>query len=479
MPGSTHTQSHVPPTSLTRQVGLGSGVSLNMMNMIGVGPFITLPLVVGAMGGPQAMLGWILGALIAVCDGLVWAELGATMPQAGGSYAFLREIYGREHLGRLVSFLYVWQTGFSAPLSIASGCIGLSQYASYLWPRLANKVVATGPLSHLHYTSLLAAGTCLFIVGLLYRNVRTVTRMGWVLWAGVLLTMGAVIAAGFSHFNPALAFTLPPHAFTLTPSFFMGLGAATLITTYDYWGYYTVCLLGGEIRDPGRNIPRAVLLSIAIVAALYLLMNLSVFGVIPWREMAGATGSHQPLAVVAVMMQRAFGSTAARVLAGLVMWTAFSSVFSLLLGYSRVPYAAALDGNYFRVFARLHPKHGFPYVSLLALGAAATLFCLFDLTHVIAALVSIRIILQYVLQQIGVVLLRVRQPDRLRPFRLWLYPLPPLFALVGFVFILFSRPNASREFLFGIVVAVSGAILYFIRASVRKEWPFSRTPSSV
>src|ERR1700761_6125410 len=107
-----------PEPKLTRQVGLGSAVSLNMLNMVGVGPFITLPLVVSAMGGPQAFLGWILGALIAVCDGLVWAELGATMPEAGGSYAFLRGIYGEHTGGRLASFIYTWQLCFSAPLSI-------------------------------------------------------------------------------------------------------------------------------------------------------------------------------------------------------------------------------------------------------------------------------------------------------------------------------------------------------------------------
>ena len=229
------------------------------------------------MGGPQAMLGWLLGALIAVCDGLVWAELGAAMPEAGGSYAFLREIYGRNGAGRWASFLYIWQLGFSAPLSIASGCIGLAQYAAYLWPALRRPILG---LSHLHYTSLLAAGTCLLIVAMLYRNLSTITRLAWVLWAGVLLTIGSVILAGVTHFH-ASQLAMPAGAFHLTPAFFQGLGAATLIATYDYWGYYTVCFLGGEVREPGRTIPRAILISIAIVAALYLLMNISVLGVIP------------------------------------------------------------------------------------------------------------------------------------------------------------------------------------------------------
>jgi APA family basic amino acid/polyamine antiporter len=470
-----HAPASAPAATLARQVSFGSALSLNMMNMIGVGPFITLPLVVIAMGGPQAMLGWVLGALIAICDGLVWAELGAMMPQAGGSYAYLREIYGRESGGRLASFLYVWQLGISAPLSIASGCIGLAQYAAYLWPGLANSVsgAGSGPGS-LKYTSLLAAGSCVATVGLLYRNVRSITRMAWVLWAGVLLTIGGVIAAGFTHFNPAQAFSFPPGAFHLGGAFFTGLSAATLIATYDYWGYYNVSFLGGEIRDPGKAIPRAILISIFVVAALYLLMNVSVLGVIPWQEMNSSVRAQGKFAIVAVVMQRTFGGVAARAIAVLVMWTAFASVFALLLGYSRVPYAAAVDGNYFRIFARLHPVGGFPTVSLLALGGAATFFCFFDLSHVIAALVAIRIILQFLPQHLGVILLRAREPERARPFRMWLYPLPPLLAAAGFVFVLVKRPNAVIELRYGAAIAASGLLLYLIRARQRGEWPFRR-----
>jgi len=453
------------PSQLKRQLSLGNAVSLNMMNMIGVGPFITLPLVVAAMGGPQAILGWVLGALIAMCDGLVWAELGAAMPEAGGSYAFLREIYGRHGAGRLISFLYIWQLGFTAPLSIASGCIGLAQYAAYLWP-----VMNAPVFGHLRLLSLVAAATCITAVALLYRNVGTIARMAWVMTAGVLLTIGAVIVAGVTHFHPALL-AVPQGVFILNAGFFEGLASATLLATYDYWGYYAVCFLGGEVKNPGRTIPRAVLWSIAIVAVLYLAMNVSVSGVIPTAEMTRASSAK--FAVVAVLMERTFGGTPAKVLALLVMWTAFASVFSLLLAYSRAPYAAAVDGNYFRAFARLHARHKFPNVSLLALGAVATVFCFFNLSQVIAALVAIRILLQYVLQQVGVIVLRVREPGMQRPFRMWLYPLPPLFALAGFLFILFSRADASREMIYAAVIAATGTGLYLLRAYRRREWPFA------
>jgi len=456
--------------TLERGLGLGSAVSLNVMNMIGVGPFITLPLVVAAMGGSQAIFGWLLGAALAICDGMVWAELGAAMPEAGGSYAFLREIYGREGAGRWISFLYIWQLGFSAPLSIASGCIGLADYAAYLWPQL-NGAVFSG---HVSLVSLVAAGTCALSVVLLYRNLTVIARMAWVMTGGVLLTIGAVIVAGATHFHPAML-AVPHGAFTLNAGFFEGLGAATLLATYDYWGYYTICFLGGEVRDPGRTIPRAVLWSIALVAVLYLSMQVSVLGVIPVRELTHA-GEAQ-FAVVAVLIQRTLGATAARVVALMVIWTAFASVFSLLLGYSRVPYAAALDGNYFRAFARVHPRHRFPDVSLVTMGIVSAVFCFFDLGAVIAALVAIRILLEFIMQQIGVIVLRVKRPEMPRPFRMWLYPWPPLLALAGFLFIVFSRKAASRELLDAAVVGATGSLIYFARAWRRGEWPFKRLRS--
>jgi APA family basic amino acid/polyamine antiporter len=459
-----------PPTEsphLERRIGLASAVSLNMMYMIGVGPFITLPLIVAAMGGSQALLGWLLGAAIAVCDGLVWAELGAAMPEAGGSYAFLREIYGREGAGRYASFLYIFQLGFSAPLSMASGCIGCAEFAAFLFPGLRTPLLTAWPHGPA-WTSVLAACVCMVIVVMLYQDIRTILRMAWVLWAGVMAAMATVLFAGFTHFHPALL-QMSSHALAPSAGFFAGLGSATLIATYDYWGYYNVCFLGGEIKSPGKTIPRAILLSIAAVATLYIAMNVSVLGVIPAKEL-GRTA-------VADMVARTLGPKAGVAIACLIMWTAFSSVFALLMGYSRVPYAAALDGNYFRIFAHLHPKRHFPDVALVALGAVATVFCFLSLAQAIAALVVIRIVLQYVLQQTGVIVLRIRRPEMVRPFRMWLYPLPPVLALAGFGFMLISRPGARREFLYAVVVAVVGTALYMIRARMRREWPFRMNPS--
>ncbi len=448
--------------SLVRDIGLGSATALNMNDMIGVGPFITLPLIVGAMGGPQAMLGWILGALFALCDGMVWAELGAAMPQSGGSYFYLREIYGREKLGRLISFLFIWQLSFSAPLSIASGAIGLAGYASYFWPGLGHggaKILAM---------VVVAAATAL-----LYRKIGRIAWISKFLWIGVMATIAWVIVAGFTHFDAHRAFDFPPGAFALSHRFFLGMGSAMLIATYDYWGYYNVSFLGGEVRDPAKTIPRALLLSILLVGCLYMLMNISVLGVVPWREM----GQDGGLYVISIFMQRIYGTWAANLVTVLVMWTAFASVFSLMLGYSRVPYAAALDGNYFKTFARVHPQDRFPYVSLLALAAVALLCCFLPLANVIAALVVIRIMLQFLVQAVGLIVLRIQRPDLPRPFRMWLYPIPALLAIAGFLFILFSRKNFEREIRYAAVILVVGLIVYMVRAWRNREWPMAAARS--
>ena len=470
---------------LAREVGLLEATALNMIDMIGVGPFITMPLIVHAMGGPQAMLGWILGAFFAMCDGQVWAELGASMPEAGGSYAYLKQSFGAQKLGRMISFLFVWQLIFSAPLSIASGCLGVAQYASYLWPSLATTHF-NHPLSLMlplvgkfevrvliTNGTFLAMAVCGLAVLLLYRRINVIGRLSKFLWVGVIGTMLWVIFAGLTHFNAAQAFSFPPDAFHFSTGFMTGLGSAMLIAYYDYWGYYNVCFLGAEIRQPERNIPRAILWSIALVSVLYLVMNTSMLGVVPWQEMDHAAASGAQSFVASTVLQRTTGAWAGKTAAVLIMWVAFASVFSLLLGYSRVPYAAATDGNYFRAYAKLHPKGQFPYVSLLTLGGVAALFCMFRLIDVITGLVVIRITVQFLMQILGLLLLRWRRPDFPRPFRMYLYPLPALLALVGFVYVLFVRKGSLRDLSYALVIVAVGLGIFLVRARLRKEWPFS------
>ena len=459
--------------TLERRIGLRSAVLFNMLEMIGVGPFITLPLVIAAAGYRLSVWAWVLGAVVAVADGLVWAELGAAFPRAGGSYAFLREIYGPERAGNWLSFLYVWQLSFSAPLSIASGCIGLSSFLAWFWPGLDGAPLASLPA--LHYANFTAAGACLLVTALLYRNLSQVTRLAWVLFAGVMAAIAGVIASGFAHAAAMGGWAMPIGPRLGVGLALGGLAQATLITTYDYWGYYNITFLGSEVKRPERTIPRAILLSVFFVAAFYVVMNLaalpSVRGVV--GSMGAQAGTSVRLQLVAQIAQSAFGAWVGRLMAALIIWTAFASVFSLLLGYSRVPYAAARDGNYFSFLAAVHPRHGIPHRSLIALGLVAAAFCFLTLTQAITLLVITRILLQFFLQHIGVMLLRAQRPGLDRPFKMPLYPLPPLVAIGGFVFMLVNRSHALEGLAVAAGIAIVGSLIYLFRARRTGQWPFA------
>ncbi len=438
---------------LRRDLGLVQATSLAITDMIGIGPFITIPLFLGTMGGPQAMIGWFLGATLAFCDGLVWAELGAAMPKAGGSYNYLREAFGPASYGRWFSFMVVWQVIFSAPLSVASGSIGFANYFHYLVPSLPEWSIRV-------FASLIP----LVLILVLYRRIREIGNLSVVLLVGVLGGCFWIILSGLPHLNAERVLDFPPDAFRMDFTFFVGLGAATLFAMYDYFGYYNVCYLAEEIREPARVIPRAMLFSILTVAAIYILMNLSILSVIPWREVQGNKF------IASTYIETLQGVGAGNVMTVLMLWIAFSSVFSVLLGYTRIPYAAAVDGNFFSAFARLHPKGDFPYVSLITLGLIASAFSLLKLTEVIGSLVAIRVSTQYLPQALGFFALRFRRPDMPRPFRMWFYPLPGLAIIAGWIYILAT--SKLRSLLIAIAVFVVGSAAFFVRARMQRQWPF-------
>jgi amino acid transporter len=460
--------------ALERRIGLRSAVLFNMLEMIGVGPFITLPLVIAAAGFRLSVWAWLLGAAIAVADGLVWAELGALFPRAGGSYAFLREIYGPNRAGNWLSFLYVWQLSFSAPLSIASGCIGLASFLAVFWSGIDSAPVAAFPV--LHFSNLAAAVVCLLVTWMLYRKLSIVTGMAWVLFVGVLAAIAGVIASGFAHASALGGWHMPAApALAAVPGFSKamgGLAQGTLLATYCYWGYYNITFLGSEVKRPQKTIPRAILLSVLFVAAFYLTMNLAILPSLGRTAEPTAASAVVRVQLVADIARSAFGGWAGYTIAALIVWTAFSSVFSLLLGYSRVPYAAARDGNYFRLLAAVHPRHGIPHRSLVALGLVAAAFCFLTLTQVITLLVITRILLQFFLQHVGVMLLRAQHPELDRPFKMPLYPLPPLMAMAGFVFMLVNRSHAIEGLAVAVGIALSGTAIYLWRASKLGQWPF-------
>ena len=469
------------PPSLVRGIGLTTAINLNVLNMIGVGPFITLPLMVVALGN-RALLGWILGAALALCDGMVWAELGTRFPESGGSYLYLNRLYGVQRWGRLLSFLYIWQLTFSAPLSTASGAVGLSQYAAYLWPSLNlswfTYEVGSGGWFHVRLAvtlgSMVAMLACGLATFLIYNGIQAVGRISRVLSIGVLLAIVWVIVSGLAHMGAAAGHTTGFSAEHGVGGFSAGL----LIAIYNYGGYYNICFLAGEVKDPRRVIPRAVFWSILTVASLYVFLNISVLQVIPVHEFLTSGAISTRSSVIAVVMQRLYGPWAGEVMAVLIVWTAFASVFAVLLGYSRVPYAAAVDKNYFASFATLHKTKRFPTVSLLVLGAVSVFFCLFRLPDLIAALIITRIVFQFLLQAVGLVAFRSRLGGQPNPFKMPWYPLPALLAIVGFLFVLVHGKNLSKEIEFAAGLLLTGLTIYGVRAFIEKEWPFKQSAPS-
>jgi len=450
-------QEHVGAIPLERGLGLKEAVALNMIEIVGIGPFVVSSLVIRAMGGPQALIAWLAGALLAVLDGFVWSELGAAMPRAGGTYVFLREAYGPGRWGRLMSFLFVWQTLFQAPLSIASASIGFAKYAGYLHPLTSLQAKA------------LSGALVVFIAFLLYRRITTIGKISVLLWVGVVGTMVWLIWGGARHFDAKIAFDFPPGAFHLSWLWFAGLGSAMVSTIYSYWGYYNICHLGSEIKDPERNIPRGIFLSILGITILYLAMQTSILGVVPWREAQNSDF------IASLLVERLYGHAAARFVTGMILWIAIASAFSVLLGASRVPYSAAQDGNFFSVFGRVHATKHFPHVSLLFLAGLAVIFSVsLKLKEAIAGILAMRLLVQFIGQAVGVMLLRKHRGSEGLPFKMWLYPVPAVLTMIGWAW-LFWQTGATRKW--GLLEIALGVLAFLVRAREVRQWPFETSPS--
>lgn len=447
---------HDPDAALRPGMGLGGATITNVLTMIGVGPFITIPLLLQAMPGPQAMLGWLLGALVALGDGLVWAELGACFPRTGGGYHYLLEAYGRDRSGRLMSFLYLWSTVITGPFVLASGAIGFSQYATYLLPAMSGLEA-----------KLLAAGACLVATALVYRRIDSVGR-----WATgfAVVVVGAVLwvtVEGVRHGHAAnLAFA--PHALAPTRALWSGLGAASLYALYDYSGYTAVCAIGGELVRPQKAIPRAIVLAIGLVAALYLSMNLAVIAAIPWREAA------QSQFIASDLIARFDGPLAGVAITWLILITTMAGLFAGMFWLSRVPYAAAMDGRFFAVFAQVHPSGYFPRFSVAFTGVASAACCFLTLDEVIKAFTVIGILLASLPVVVAPTLVRLGAAQRHLPFRMWLYPLPSLIAGAGWLYIVAT--SGWVYILAGAASLLLGVGAYLVRARRQAEWPFSSKP---
>lgn len=436
--------------SLERGMGLLQATATNMLGMIGVGPFLTLPFMITAMGGPHILYPWLAGAVLALCDGLVYAQFGAALPGSGGPYVYLREAYKPFGLGRLLSFMFIFQVIVIGPLGIASGAVGFADYLGFYWRTM-------GPLEH----NLIAATVCVVVTAMLYRNIEAIGRLSVVLLGVVLLTVGWVIVAGLFRFSPAQAFAFPPEAFVFDRDLLAKIGAASILAMYNYGGYNQVCNIGEEIRDPRKTMPRAIVLSIVLVVLIYVVMTTVILGMIPWQE------AQQTRTIASVFIQRTFSDPAQGRIAGVIMnalilFVTASSLYAFILGYSRIPFAAARDGQFFKVFAKVHPTKHFPHVSLLTIGALAIPFCFLTLGQILNWLILVQILQQFIWQCAGVILLRRYRKDIPQPFTMWLYPVPALVSLALWLYIFFTGPVAGMLFSVGFLLVSVAAYYLFV-----------------
>jgi amino acid transporter len=436
-----------------RSIGVLSATSINMTQMCGIGPFITIPIMVATMGGPQAVLGWIVGAVLALFDGLVYAELGSAMPGAGGTYLYLREAF-QYRTGKLMPFLFAWTAVLSIPLIMSTGAIGIVQYLGFYFPHM------NWLTSHA-----IGVGTIVLVVFALYRRIESIRVLTTALWIIMLVTVAMVIIASLTHFHASLAFSYPAGAFHLNGSFFAGLGAGLLVAVFDYLGYNTVAYMGDELKSPGRTMPRSIVYSVIGMMSIYLVMNIGVMGAVPWQQVETSQS------IASLVITRTWGHTAADIMTALVVITAFASVFAGLLGGSRAPFNAARDRVFFGVFGRLHPKHNFPHIALLVMGLITAAGSLLDLTTVINMLTTVAVLVQSIAQIAALTVLRRRQPELRRPYRQWLYPVPSLLALAGWIYVYASASTLS--IVLSVLWIVVGVLAFLVWAKINRSWPFA------
>ena len=432
---------------LDRKLSLLHATAINMIDMVGIGPFVVLSVVAQIMAGPYFLYAWVAGAILSYLDAMVWSQLGAALPRAGGSFHFLKEGYGKK-LGQLMSFLFVWQTMIQAPLVIASASIGFSQYASYFFnfSFIQEKIVS--------------GSVVILVISLLYRKIESIGKISVFLWVGVMGTMAWIIFGGVMHGQFLEPIKHINDGFSMQHGFVAALGFASVKTIYSYLGYYNVCHLGGEIKNPSKNIPRSMFISITGIAILYLSMNISVASVLPLETIMSSKY------VVSEYIKALYGEKAGALVTVLILMVAFASLFSATLGYSRIPYAAAQDKSFFSFFGELHPKLHFPHRSLLVLGGIAFAFSLlFRLKEVIDAILAMRILIQFIGQAIGLMLLFNRKGKTYFPWKMPLYPLPLLLAIVIWIGIFIS--TGTKMMLSGLVVISLGLIAYFIATKMK------------
>ncbi len=472
--------------TLQRHFGLLHATALNVSMVVGAGVFVTIPLMLLDIPGPLALLGWVGAGALMLVDGLIWSELGAMFPGSGGSYLYLLEAYGPRRWGRLMAFLFIWQFLISGPLELGSGLISIAIFSNgfpnfrefneaHKWEWVLSKSDPRLALT-VNPAWFFAVGIGVLLVALLYRRMTSLKWLTVTVWLGVLAVIVWILAEGLAHFDPQVAFDFSGSAMSWPTNLAEGmefqkqLGKVMVLAMFSYLGYYNICYIGAEVRDPGRTIPRSILISALLVAVLFVGVHLSLMGVVSWRDVPANADDLGNFNLPAEFMSRIHGPWAAMVVTALLIWSCSGSAFAGLLGYSRIPYAAARHGHFFSVFGSLHPRHHIPHIALLLVGALTLFWTLFDLGDVINALIATRILEQFIGQIMGVVLLRRLQPQRPRPFRIWLYPVPCGIALLGWLYLYWSA--GGFFVVVGLTTLLLGVLVFLLWTWRTSQWPF-------
>ncbi|HEX6847603.1 MAG TPA: APC family permease, partial [Chitinophagaceae bacterium] len=295
-----------------RKINLLQATSINMIDMVGIGPFVVMPFVVSQFNDGLFLWAWIFGAITAFIDAMIWSELGAAYPLAGGTYNFHRIAYGEKY-GKLMSFLFVWQTSIQAPLVVASGAIGFAQYLTY--------IIDLTPIQE----KMISGSLVILVFLLLYRKIETIGKISVVMGSIVVLTILWIIVSGLMNQQHPVKLVPAGEGTFFTYAFWAAVGQGSVKTVYSYLGYYNVCHLGGEIKRPEINIPRSIFISIAGIAVLYLLMNVSVMGVIRWQSVL-----EDDKYLVSAFMENIYGYKAGVIVTVLILCIAFSSLFAVV-----------------------------------------------------------------------------------------------------------------------------------------------------
>jgi APA family basic amino acid/polyamine antiporter len=476
---------------LVRSLGFWQATAINITQIVGAGVFATIPLILGVLPAAYALFAWLVAGVLILADSMIWGEVGAALPAAGGSYHFLLESYGRSRWGRLMAFLFVWQILISGPLEIGSGLVAAAQFSTALdsdYKKFDEKhklefkmEIADGKEvgAEIGPSRLLGFSIGVMIIALLYRRVTTLGQLSLLFVIGVLGTIAWVLIEGALHFNPSLAFDISLEEAERPPNIGLALGAGMAFAIYSYFGYYNICYLGGEVRNPSRTIPRSILASSFAVVVLFTLVHLAIVGVVPWREARSEAVKDN---LTAEFMRQVHGGSghgdwAAITVTVCLIGSCFASAFSGLLGYSRVPYAAAREGHFFQWFGVVHSQHKIPHRTLLLIGAMVLFWSFFNLDTIITALIVTRILEQFVAQIFAVILLRNLQPTRPRPWRMWLYPLPCIIALVGWLFV--YATTGLLFILIGASTLLVGLVVFLVWTKRRGDWPFATRPQAV